>query len=57
MLTMLGTRLGENPLVEIANLLVKISYLGPTSDKQLLLCLQQKQNTSQQLNVALSFSG
>ncbi|KAK2436643.1 hypothetical protein QL285_021623 [Trifolium repens] len=33
------------------------SYLGPARDKQLLLCLQQKHNTSQQLNAAHSFSG
>ena len=49
MLTMLVIGLKENQPVEIANSLVIIWYPGLARDKQLLLCQQQKQNTSQLL--------
>jgi len=56
MLTMLVTRLKENQLVVTVSSCERIWYLGLAKDKQLLLCLQQKQNTFQLQVVVHNYS-
>jgi len=55
MLIMLVTGLKENQPVAIANFWVRIWSPGLVKDKKLLLCPQQKQNTSQ-LKVVVQLS-
>jgi len=57
MLTMLMTWLKENQQMETASSWERIGYLGLAKDMQLLLCLQQKQNTSQLQVVVHNYFG
>jgi len=57
MLIMLVIGLKENKLVKTVSSLVRIRYPGLAKDKQLLLCLQQKQNTSQLQVVVHNYFG
>jgi len=57
MLTMLVTELKENQPVVTASSWERIWYPGLAKDKQLLLCLQQKQNTSQLQVVVHNYFG
>jgi len=57
MLIVLVTGLKENRPVKTVSFLVRIWYPGLAKDKQLLLCLQQKQNTSQLQVVVHNYFG
>ena len=57
MLIMLVTGLKENQPVETVSFLVGILNLRLAKDKQLLLCLQQKQYTSQLQFVVHNYFG
>ena len=57
MLILLVIGLIKNQPVETVSSLVRIGYPGLAKDKQLLLCLQQKQNTFQLQVVVHNYFG